>query len=681
MESGARRSEGWYPGMILWGTVLGLAGAVGAVAFRVLIRFFQALFFEGTEGVAAFWEAGLLADPVDPTETARALPVGWLLFIPSLGGLIVGVLITFLGRESRGPGVPEVMEAVALNGGSMRRRVLGLKTLTAAITIGSGGSAGREGPIVQIGAALASQLGRFLKTPPRQLRTMVGCGAAAGIAATFNAPIAGALFAVEIILGDFAVASFTPIVIASVVATVASRGVLGNHPAFEVPLYEIVSGMELLAYAGIGVVTGAVAVLFTRSLGWSEDLFARLPVPEFARAAVGGLCIGALALAVPEILGVGYGTIRGALGAEIAIGSLALLLVAKLLATAITIGSGGSGGVFAPSLFLGAAVGGLLGGGLELLFPGAVGSSGAYALVTMGAMVAATTHAPITAIIMIFELTQSIEVIPPLMAACVLSSLVASRLYPDSIYTQKLRRRGVDLARDDDPNVLKTLYVRDLLDREPEVVPAAASFDEVIDRIVNSEHSELFVVNDGRLVGSIYLREVRRLLKEQEGLRAIVVAADLVQDSLQVDEDDDLDAAMHLFSRGITDELAVVDPKDPAKLVGSLRQPDVIAAYNQEVLRRDLAAGISNRISLAGEHTVDLGGHYVLQERRAPPSFVGKTIKEMDVRRRSGVQILLVRSAGRKGRIRVPGPDDRVEAGDHLVIAGPRAAVEELGSF
>lgn len=667
--------------MVAWAVALGLVGALGAVAFRFAIRLVQAVFFEGAAGLGDVRDVGVFAAPIDPVALVDSLPAWQVLLIPAFGGLLVGLLVTRFGSEARGPGIPEVMEAVALQGGAMRRRVFGLKMLTAALTIGTGGSAGREGPIAQIGAAIGSGLGRLLKAPPRQTRSMVACGAAAGIAATFNAPIAGALFAVEIILGDFAVTSFSPIVISSVVATVASRAMLGDAPAFLAPAYELGHPLELGAYAAIGGLTGLVAVFFTRSLGWSEDAFSKLPVPEFMRAAVGGLCVGAIALVVPEVLGVGYGSITETLHGRAAVGALALLLVAKLAATAITIGSGGSGGVFAPSLLLGAAMGGMGGAVLHQSFPDVVSSPASYALVTMGAMVAATTHAPITAIIMIFELTQSIEVIPPLMAACVTSSIVATWLFPESVYTQKLRRRGVDLARDDDPNVLASMSVRDLVDREPEILSSSADFDEVLDRIVHSDHSEIFVVNaEGELEGAIYLHQVRHLLKE-EGLRSLVVASDLVQERLCVAEDDSLDVAMQLFSRDVGDEIAVVDSEDPRRLVGSLHQHDVIAVYNEETLRRDLAAGISNRISLAGERSVELGGDFTLQERRAPVSFHGKTVRELDVRARSGVQILLIRSAGRAGAIRVPGPDDRIEPGDHLVIAGPRDAVEGLGSI
>jgi CIC family chloride channel protein len=652
---------------------------------------FQGGFFGGPSGLLDVIDAGLFADPADPLERARGLAAHWRVLIPALGGLVVGPLIYFFAREAKGHGVPEVMEAVALRGGVIRRRVSGLKTLVSAISIGSGGSVGREGPIVQIGSAAASGIGQLLRVPPRQLRTMVGCGAAAGIAATFNAPIAGALFAVEIVIGDFAVSQFSPIVISSVVATVVSRFFLGNHPAFRVPEYDLVSPFELGAYMLVGVAAGLVALAFIRAMAASEDIFERMPIPAYLKAGLGGLCVGLIGMSLPEVFGVGYDTISQALSVgydtisraltgQIPVLLLGVLLVAKLAATAITLGSGGSGGIFAPSLFLGAATGGFLGALIHQLFPDATAASGAYALVTMGAVVAAATHAPITAIIMIFEMTQTIEIIPPLMAACVISTLVTTFLSRDSIYTQKLRRRGVDLTQDQDPNILKGLYIRDIIDRKPEVVPASASFASVMDLIVQSDHSEFFVENDrGEFIGAIYLRQVRRLLNEQEELRAIVVASDMVEERVSVSEDDNLDTAMRIFSRGMASEIAVVDPENPRRLVGSVHEQDVISSYNQEALRRDLITGLPDRISIAGsERQVDLGGGYVLEERPAPRRFAGRTLSQLDLRKRSGVQVLLIRSGSKKEAIRVPTPDDRIELGDHLVLAGPRASVDRI---
>ncbi len=671
---------------VLVAIACGLAGALGAVVFRLLIRLFQGLFFGGSEGVLAVLRQGLLAEAGDPLAVARTLPWHTVLWIPAAGGLIVGPLVWFLAREAKGHGVPEVIEAVAVHGGVIRPRVVAVKTLVSAICIGSGGSVGREGPIVQIGSAIGSVLGQMLRMPTRQLRTIVGCGTAAGIAATFNAPIAGALFAVEVVVGDFAVSQFSPIVISAVVATVVSRYLLGNHPAFVVPEYQLQGPLEILPYMLVGVVAGLVGTAFIRTLYFTDDVFTRLPIPEWSKAAVGGLLVGAIGIAFPQVFGVGYSTITDVLNGEVPLALLGVLLGVKLAATSITIGSGGSGGVFAPSLFLGATTGGFFGTLLHRWLPDS-SSPGAYALVTMGAVVAASTHAPLSAMIIIFELTQTIDIIPPVMAACVVSSLISMFLSRDSIYTLKLRRRGIEFDRQDDPNVLRSLFVRDIVDREPAVAKASAGLDEVLTLLVESDHTEIFVVDENeRLLGAIYFRELRRIVLEQEPLRALVVAGDLLETGRPtVSPDDDLDVVMQIFSYEEMEEIAVVDTSDPRRLVGSVHKRDVLNAYNQEVMRRDLAGGVSTTVAVVDRvHQVELGGGYVVQEVLAPGRYVGRSLRELDLRRRAGVQVILIRSlatAGGPPAIRVPGPEDRLTTGDKLIVAGEKAAVDALAAL
>lgn len=672
--------------MVAIAIACGLAGALGAVVFRFMIRFVQALFFEGVPGLEALLDEGLFADAQDPLAAAREIAWYWRLLLPALGGLIVGPLIYFFAREAKGHGVPEVMAAVALRGGVIRRRVVTVKALASAISIGSGGSVGREGPIVQIGSALGSTMGQMLRLPANQLRTVVGCGAAAGVSATFNAPIAGALFAAEVVVGNFAVAQLSPIVIASVVATVVSRFFLGNHPAFPVPAYELVSPFELFPYMAVGFVAGFVALAFMRALYATEDLFDRSPVPEWLRAAVGGLLVGAIGIWLPNVFGVGYSTITAALTNELPATLLGVLIVAKIAATSITIGSGGSGGVFAPSLFLGATTGGFLGTFIHQWFPTATASSGAYALVTMGAVVAAATHAPITAIIMIFELTQTISIIPPLMAACVVSTLVTTYSQRDSIYTMKLRRRGIDLFQEEPSNVLRNLFVHDIIDREPETLRASAGYEEVVGRVLASDHTGFFVLDEaGDLVGTIHLRELTRMLAEQEALMRLVVAGDLAESVPTVTENTDLSVVIQLFSGQSDDELAVVAEDAPHKLVGSVHKKDVIHAYNQEVLRRDLAGSVSDTVLVASRgQQVELGGGYVLREILPPSRFFGKSIRELNLAAKTGVHVVLLHKrdpADGRPAIRVPIADDLIDEGDRLVVSGTKGAVESLDAI
>ncbi len=404
LRDGLTQADQLY--MVLVATVLGLLGGLGAVGFRLFID-------------AVNWAAWRRA-PFS-LDYVAGLPFWWKVAAPTAGGLIVGLITWRFAREARGHGVPEVMAAVALQGGRIRPRVVIAKLLASGICIGSGGSVGREGPIVQIGSALGSTLGQWLRIDQRRLRTLVGCGAAAGIAATFNAPVAGALFAVEVILGDFGVAQFAPIVISSVAATVVSRYFLGDFPAFEVPAYSLVHASELFAYAGLGVIAGLVAIAFTRTLYAVEDAFERVPVTPPLRAVIGGAMIGVIGIFVPHIFGVGYEAITEALHGRFAWHFLALLVVLKILAVSITIGSGGSGGVFAPSLFIGAMLGGSVGTVVHNIWPTSTAGVGAYALVGMGAVVGAATHAPITAILIIFEMTGDYKIILPLMLAVVVS--------------------------------------------------------------------------------------------------------------------------------------------------------------------------------------------------------------------------------------------------------------------
>ncbi len=672
--------------MVLAAVLTGLAGAFGAVVFRLMIRSVQSVAW-GT-GFGEVIEEGLLAEAVDPLARARALDWWWRLVIPALGGLVVGPLIYFFAREARGHGVPEVMKAVAIRGGIIRARVVVVKAIASAVTIGSGGSAGREGPIVQIGSAMGSAFGQFLRLPALQLRTLVACGAAAGIAATFNAPIAGALFASEVIIGNFAVAQLTPIVISSVVATVVSRFFLGNHPAFLVPPYEILSPFELAPYMAAGVVAGVVGVTFIRSLGYAETAFERLKVPDYLKASIGGLMVGAIGVFLPEIFGVGYYTISLALTGQLTAMALGVLVVMKILSTSLTIGSGGSGGIFAPSLFLGAMTGGFLGVLISQSFPGATASSGAYALVTMGAVVAATTHAPISAIIVIFELTQTIDIIPALMASCVVSTLVSQLLNRDSIYTAKLRRQGVDLLAREDPNVLKSHYVRDAMNPEPEVIVPSTNFPALLDLVVQSSHSQFFVVDEsGRLLGAISLREVRRLIYDQDTLQHLVVASDLLDSQRPtLKEGDNLDTAMHLFASAGVDELAVVDGEDPARLVGTLSEKDTVEVRNREWLRRDAAGGISDSVAVVEKgQAVDLGDGYFVREIATPNHLLGHSLRELAVRERTGVQVLMLRRHGRADAsspsVRVPTGTEILSEGDFLVVAGSEEALERLESL
>lgn len=557
--------------------VVGLAGGFGAVGFRYLINFFQ--------GLAYGTEANLI-------DSIYALPWSAKVWVPAAGGLIVGPLVYFWAREAKGHGVPEVMEAVALKGGLIRKRLVVVKALASAICIGTGGAVGREGPIVQIGSAIGSTIGQLVKISADRMRTLVGCGAAAGIAATFNAPIAGAMFALEIILGDFGIATFSPIVISAVVATAVSRHFLGDFPAFIVPAYELVSAWEFLLYLMLAVFCAAVGVMFIKTLYGTEDFFERIKVPDYLKAAIGGAIIGCTALFVPHILGVGYGSIDLALGSKLVWYLMLALIFLKIMATAITIGSGGSGGIFAPSLFIGAMAGGFFGLMVHSLWPTATASPGAYSIVGMGAVVSATTHGPLTAILMLFEMTGDYKIILPLMITCIVSTLVASQLFKESIYTLKLARRGVDIRAGREVNTLKSIRVKDVMSAGVETVSEATPLGILSERLAKSKYNSFPVLdNQNRLTGILSFSDYRDAVFD-ENLKDLIIAKDLASSEVvSLDQNTNLYEALDTITRKDFAILPVVAADDPHQLVGVLSRRDIIGAYDKAVIKKSLFAG------------------------------------------------------------------------------------------
>jgi len=655
----ARRADHAF--MILTAILIGLLGGGVAIGFRHLIRLSHFGFFWT-------WDQGL--------DATAAFPWWQRLLIPAVGGLLVGPLVWFVARETRGSGVPEVMDSVTFRGGFIRARVIVAKALAAAVTIGSGGSAGREGPIIQIGSAVGSVIGQLSSVSPRRMRVFVACGAAAGIAATFNAPIAGALFAVEVILGELAVTQFSAIVISSVTATVLSRHYLGDTPAFSIPDYDLLRAGEFLPYTVLGLLAGLTSVAFITAVFRAQDGFAALRVPGWMRPAIGGLLVGGIAVVLPHVYGVGYESLDDALWGRLMLGLMLLLVVAKVAATAATLGSGGSGGIFAPSLFVGAMLGGAV-GVLAGQWMTGIADPGAYALVGMGALVAGTTHAPISAILIIFELTGDYQIIPALMVACILSVLVASRLQPRSMYTMKLARRGSVIHEGGDVNLLRSLYVRDVFDPSPARMNASLTIHEVIDRMIHGSREHFFVVDDeDRLVGSFSLHDLKALLFEPDGAGQTVAADVARTDAPTVHPEDNLDLVMHLFGQHDVEEIAVV-AKGTRRLMGSVRHKHMIEAYNREIFQVDLMGGFHSLATAAvAERSVELLAGYRLVEVGVPYAFVGKTIRQIQARVRYGAEIILIRKPpGEEGDIQsrpgaFPHPDYLLEAGDLLLVLG-----------
>lgn len=567
-----KRNEHTWMGVMA--VFVGMAGGFGAVGFRYLIDFFQKVSYGSSE---------------DLLGIVQSIPWYNKVWIPAVGGLVVGPLVYFFAREAKGHGVPEVMEAVAIKGGLIRKRIVLVKTIASAVSIATGGSVGREGPIVQIGSAIGSTIGQVIKISADRMRILVGCGAAAGIAATFNAPIAGSMFALEIILGEFGVATFSPIIISSVTATAVSRHFLGDTPAFIVPAYELISAWEFPLYIGLGGLCAAVAALFIVMLYRFEDFFDGLKFPEYLKACLGGLIMGSMGLLFPQVLGVGYGAIDMSLTQTLSWWLLLLLIFFKIIATSTTIGSGGSGGIFAPSLFLGAMTGGLFGMIVHQIFPEITASPGAYSIVGMGAVVSATTHGPITAILMLFEMTGDYKIILPLMITCIVSSAFIRQFMTESIYTVKLMRKGINIKAGKEVNMLKSIGVREVMNPKVETVSERLKLGEFTNKVLRSKYNSFPMINEqGELTGVLSINDYRDTAFD-DNIKDLVVAKDLATSHVvTVSIDADIYDALEKISADDFSILPVVSSDDSTKLEGILTRRDIISAYNKAVLDKTL---------------------------------------------------------------------------------------------
>ncbi len=621
--------------------VVGLGAGFGAIVFRWLIDGFTALAFDG--GRQARQALGFMGRY-------------YVLVIPAIGGLLVGPMIYRFAREAKGHGVPEVMEAVALRGGRIRPIVVVIKALASSICIGTGGSAGREGPIVQIGSALGSTIGQAFRMSDDRIRVLVACGAAGGIAATFNAPVAGVIFALEIILGEFTVGHFSMVVISSVTASVIARIFVGNVPAFAVPEYALHGPWELLLYALLGILAAPVGVGFVRVLYRLEDVFDAWDFPEYLKPVIGGLGVGAIGLYTPEVFGVGYEAIEAVLHNEVVFGTVALLLVAKILATSLTLGSGGSGGVFAPSLFMGAMLGGAFGSLVHQWFPNITAVAGAYALVGMAAVFAAGAHAPITAIIILFEMTGDYRIILPLMLATVIATLLAQRLDSESIYTLKLSRRGIRLESGRDIDIMQSVQVSEAMTTDITPVTVDLSLEELARRFqMDRRHAFPVVDQNGDLYGIVSLQDLDRALSKEGDSRT---AGDIATQGLVTAYPDEpmWVALKHMGPRDLS-SLPVVDRSNPRKLLGVIRRRDVVKAYNLAIMRRQELQHHMDRLRL-GPVT---GAEFLEFEVLADSLAAGVKLEDLSLPRDC-----VIVSVRRGRRVLIPHGDTLLQAGDKV---------------
>jgi CIC family chloride channel protein len=541
--------------LLLAAVVVGVGGGYGAVAFRALIG--------GATSIAT-WLTALMTPFLGPVALVASI---------GCGGAAAAWFAARFAPEARGHGVPEVMAAVALHGGVIRPRIILIKALASATTIGFGGAAGREGPIVQIGSAIGSLLGQVVRAPAPIVRTLVACGAAAGISATFNAPIGGVFFASEVILGDFAPRSFAVIVVASVVSAVIGRSVLGNRPSFDASAFSLVSPRELWLYALLGIVCALGAAAFVKVLYAFEDAADRIKAPAWIKGFAGFALVGAIGLAVPQILGVGYGAMQHVLDGHVDFARAFSMGLLKPLATSITLASGGSGGVFAPSLFTGAMFGDAFGRVVHTVFPAWTAAPAAYGLVAMAAFFAAASEAPITAITIVFEMSDDYTIILPLMIATVVAAVLGRRLINGTVYELKLMRRGIDWKRVRRPHALAHINLHSVLVSEPAIVAPDAPLAGIAHAMAGPAGVAI-VVDDGMLVGVVTAAAFAAALLADPNATA---AAAMGPPPPPLHASDSLERAADLFGDPNLAFIPVLD--DEEHFAGTLTRHDVLDAY------------------------------------------------------------------------------------------------------
>ncbi len=544
---------------LLWAALAGFLGALASLLFSVLA--------EGIHELLTGYNSGVV-------ETMRQLPWWARILVPAAGGLLAGLTLLFGQRLTREQSSTDYMEAIVIGSGDLPVRSSLLKSAAALFTIGSGGSIGREGPMVQLAAMMASMLGRWRQFSPPQLRLLVACGAAAGIASAYNAPIAGSFFVAEIILGTIAMESLGPLAVAAVVAALTVRVMTNAHQLYRVPAFTLNSPWEMGPYIVLGLVAGTVAPWFLRSLRAAERWFVGTSMPLIARLVLGGIIVGDIAVFVPEVCGNGYTVVLSILNGHIAWAALLLVFVAKWVATASTFGSGAPGGVFTPTLFMGASVGYLFGAAVHTLWPTGASSPEAFALVGMGAFLSAATYAPVMAVIMLFEMTLSYDIILPLMLCSVLAYYTAKGLEGQSLYSEALKRKTAAIPAD----LLSTGSVRDLMKTKPETVPATARFAEIARMFLTVRINHLYVVDaDGRFLGAVSLHDIKPYLGEPD-LAGLVIASDIMREDFpRIGPKQSLSDGLAAFLGVTAERLPVVEPES-GQLVGSLAKGDLLLA-------------------------------------------------------------------------------------------------------
>jgi len=646
--------------VFLLAAVVGVLGGLTAIGFQKLTDLARILLF-APFGVKA---TALLA-------AAEALAPWQRLLVPAAGAAVAALLLFGIFRRRGAYGMADIMEAVSLRRGEVRLGDVLARSIATSAVIGSGGSTGREGPIIQLGSALASSLGRLVRLRPRELSVLIACGAAAGMAGAYNAPIGAAMFVMEVILGSFVMEQFAPVIVASVTSTFTVRAVVGVAPVYVVPPLTMGSPWEALPIFVLGILSALVGWGFLRTITLCEDGMRKTRLPRAALAIAGGLLVGALGIFFPEVWGNGFDAVsERILTLKVPLATLLVLLVAKAVATGITSGSGISGGVFTPTLFIGAALGASFGTLAKTVFPTV--DPALFALIGMGSVLAATTHAPLMAILILFEMTHDPPLIAPLMLGAVTATLFARWIHADSLYTASLKRRGIRLPEGAEEAALMRTHVRDLLRDDAVVFPASAPLSKVVDAFLSSRRDAVYVTDsDGRYLGVARIHDVKAVFGGSPDVGTII-AMDVAVPVPAVGVDEAIAAVLPRFDDGELDELPVVTGPADRKFAGVLSRRDILAMLRHEVLdERSRPVRVAKHGGGASSY-LELPPGWSMRE---VPTSAGDWGRPLDVAgwraSRGATPLLVLRSDGAGGRTPWPPGVELLREGDAVLVLGP----------
>lgn len=655
---------------IVIGALVGLA----VVLFHKSIHYIEYLFFNyGTE---VFFFAGGAA----------------VIFIPIIGLIIQSLMIYFFPKIAKKRGVAEVIKAVATRGGFIRFRTTVFHFIAPIISMGSGGTVGPEGPAAQLGGGVASKLAQILSLSDSRRRMFTAAGSGAAISAVFNTPLGGVFFALEIILlNDFQSATFSALILASVTASAISRIFLGNQPAFQFEIPDVGHYEHYYLFAILGLLAGILSILYINysdrvSVLFKKNLLKRMP--RWVLMSIVGLCVGLSGYFYSDIFGIGYPAINKVLASNLTWQIAVVLLVMKFILVPLILHSGGFGGVFAPSLFMGAMFGYIFALAVNSFWGMNVDST-TFVLVSMGAVLGGINSIPISAILIIFEMTKDYSFILPLMLAVVISTTIVQLVIKGSVHIKHLEQEGYRIASGRESSILNSIVVGEVMTPDVTLIPSQTPLPKLVAQLLDSPHSVFYTVNaEGKLTGTITESELRPIITEYDSLREMIVANDIARpEVISVKEDDTLDHVFKLFGNSNLDQFPVLSITEPDKIVGTIRRQNAITAYNRASLKYNITDGLASELRTIKKSVVSkVAEGYSIIEKRAPRNFIGRTLVDLKLRNKFGLEVLMIKN--RKTfldesdeEITIPDASYKIAADDILVLFGADEKIKEIENW